>query len=97
MRLVRDEALMWLPRPKSTYSVLRSAGGAGRGGEEMGKKKVETSPLRLTFTAGTGSEEQQPQQQHPQPQQPQQRFTTPRGTTCNMQHAARRQHAVSSF
>lgn len=86
MRLVRDEALMWLPRPKSTYSVLRSAGG---GGEEMGKKKVETSPLRLTFTAGTGSEEQQ--------QQPQQRFTTPRGTTCNMQHAARRQHAVSSF
>lgn len=76
MRLVRDEALMWLPRPKSTYSVLRSA----RGGEEWVKRRLRLqrfASLDLTFTAGTGSEEQQ-QQQQPQ------RFTTPRGTTCNM-------------
>lgn len=43
MRLVRDEALMWLPRPKSTYSVLRSA----RGELEIGMK----GSLHLTFTA----------------------------------------------
>lgn len=43
MRLVRDEALMWLPRPKSTYSVLRSA----REELEIGMK----GSLHLTFTA----------------------------------------------
>lgn len=43
MRLVRDEALMWLPRPKSTYSVLRSV----RGEMENGMK----GSLNLTFTA----------------------------------------------
>lgn len=45
MRLVRDEALMWLPRPKSTYSVLRSARG------EMDGENGMKGSLHLTFTA----------------------------------------------
>lgn len=47
MRLVRDEALMWLPRPKSTYSVLRSASRASKS-----RERDRDMILQLSFMMG---------------------------------------------